>query len=66
MSTVRKAVAQFLTGLATWVTAVTMSDPTAITSSEWAVLFGGLIGAVLVWLVPNDPAPIDIAERLGE
>lgn len=65
MSTVRKAIAQFLTGLATWVTAVTMSDPSAVTSSEWAVLFGGLVGAVLVYLVPNERDTVDIAERLG-
>lgn len=66
MKAIRKAIAQFLVGLGTWVTAVTVSEPAAITSSEWAVLFGGLIGAVLVYLIPNDSGNVNIAERLGE
>ena len=64
MNTIRKAIAQFLVGLGTWVTAVTVSEPAAVTSSEWAVLFGGLVGAFLVWLIPNEPATVNIAARL--
>lgn len=56
ISTVRKAIAQLLTGLVTWGSAVVVSEPARITSSEWMVLAGGLVGAILVWLVPNEPS----------
>ena len=51
MSTVRKAIAAALTGIATWgITA----QPDGIDPAEWWGLFGVLVGAALVWLVPNE------------
>ena len=62
MNTVRKSIAAALTGIATWgITA----QPDGIDSAEWWGLFGVLVGAFLVWLVPNEPEHVDIAERLA-
>lgn len=55
MSTVRKAIASFLSGLVIWATAVTMSKPGAVTSSEYVQLLGIAVTSFLVWLVPNAP-----------
>jgi hypothetical protein len=60
MSTIRKAIAQFLTAAVTWGAAVTVSDEAQITAAEWVVLAGGAVGAFLVWLVPNGPQQIEI------
>lgn len=56
LSPVRKAIAQLLTGIVTWATAVTVSEPGPISASEWVVLLGFGVGAFLVWLIPNEPA----------
>ena len=62
MVTIRKSIAAALTGIATWgITA----QPDGIDSAEWWGLFGVLVGAFLVWLVPNEPEHVDIAERLA-
>lgn len=55
MTTVRKAIAQALSGVLAWGTAVTVSGPAQITSSEWIVAAGVVVGAFLVWLIPNEP-----------
>lgn len=53
MSTIRKAVAALITGLLTWLTAVTMSPTGAVTAAEWVTLAGVAAAAFLTWLVPN-------------
>lgn len=59
----RKAIAAALTGIATWgVTA----QADGITAGEWWGLFGVLVGAALVWLVPNQSAAVSTADRLAE
>lgn len=55
LSPIRKAIAQLLTGIVTWATAVVVSEPGPISASEWVVLLGFAVGAFLVWLIPNDP-----------
>jgi hypothetical protein len=65
MNTIRKAIAQLLTGVVTWATAVTLSEPSAVTSSEWVVALGLGVGAFLVWLTPNSPdVNVNIDEAL--
>lgn len=51
MSTVRKAIAAALTGIATWGATAQVDG---IDAAEWWGLFGVLVGAVLVWLIPNE------------
>lgn len=53
---IQKAVAQGLTGALAWATAVTVSEPAAVTASEWVMGAGVAVGAFLVWLIPNEPA----------
>lgn len=63
MITLRKAAAAALTGTATWgITA----QPSGIDGAEWWGLFGVLVGAVLVWLVPNEPADEGLLAALRE
>ncbi len=58
--TIRKAIAAALTGVATWgITA----QPDGISGAEWWGLFGVLVGAALVWLVPNETT-VDVAARI--
>jgi hypothetical protein len=63
--TIRKAIAQFLTGLLAWGTAVVVSEPAAISASEWVVAAGVGVGAFLVWLIPNEPTTVSIRDRLA-
>lgn len=51
MNTARKAIAAALTGIATWGATAQIDG---IDSAECWGLFGVLVGAFLVWLVPND------------
>jgi hypothetical protein len=60
MSTIRKAVAQFLTAIGGWATAVVVSPGGSISAAEWVVLATAGIGAFLVWLVPNGPQQVEI------
>ena len=53
MSTIRKAIAALVTGLLTWLTAVTMSPAEAVTAAEWVTLAGVVVAGFLTWLVPN-------------
>jgi len=51
----RKALATLVVGILGWATAVTVSDPAEITSSEWIVLAGVFVALVVTYLVPNEP-----------
>jgi len=60
VSTIRKAIAAAVTGLLTWLTAVTMSASEAITAAEWVTLAGVAAAAFLTWLVPNRAPSTDL------
>lgn len=63
MTTIRKAIAAALTGIATWgITA----QPDGFDSAEWWGLFGVLVGAILVWLTPNETPVSEVSQRLRD
>lgn len=49
--TARKAIAAGLTGIATWGATAQVGG---IDTAEWWGLFGVVVSAALVWLVPNE------------
>jgi len=51
----RKAIAAGLTAIATWGGTAQVDG---IEPAEWWGLFGVLVAAFLVWLVPNSPEPL--------
>lgn len=51
MTTIRKAIAAALTGTATWGGTAQVDG---IDGAEWWGLFGVLVTAALVWLIPNE------------
>lgn len=57
LSSTRKAIASALAGAVSWATAVTVSESSRITASEWVTLGGIAVTAFLVWLVPNEVKP---------
>lgn len=52
-SEIRKSIATGLTGALAWGTSVVVSAPTQVTAGEWVQLGGVIVGAFLVWLIPN-------------
>lgn len=62
ITTWRKAVAAALTGTVTWGATAQVDG---ISAAEWWGLAGVLVGAFIVWLVPNEPGTVNIRERLG-
>ncbi len=51
VNSARKAIAAALTGIATWGGTAQIDG---IDGAEWWGLFGVLVSAVLVWLIPNE------------